>query len=360
AEIDASTPVQSGHDPASGATVCSSSPTITFSTDENARCRWSLSDQAYGSMSSGNTCDSSYTTSHSCGTSGLSGAPETVYIACTDDTDVSANADTVSSNTHLIYTIDTSAPVVTITGIGGDTSSPYSTSDTTPIVTATTDETADCRASLYDETYSAMSNDIDCSGDGTSSHSCQFGTISEQSAEYFYVSCQDTCGNQNSAANNEQAAAEIDASTPVQSSHNPASGSTIKTTSQTITFSTDENARCRWSLSDQAYGSMSSGNTCDAGFLTSHSCSTSGLSQGSEIVYIACTDDTDVSANADTIASNTHISYTVDTTNPSTSITSPSAGSWQRNDFQVTYSDSDSESGLDTCYYRILDSGTPT
>ena len=48
---------------------------------------------------------------------------------------------------------------------------------------------------------------------------------------------------------------------------------------------------------------------------------------------------------------------TVDTSDPSTSITAPPAGSPQAGDFIVSFSDSDSISGLDSCEYRILDNG---
>ncbi len=61
---------------------------------------------------------------------------------------------------------------------------------------------------------------------------------------------------------------------------------------------------------------MPSANTCDSSFVTSHSCSTSGLTEGAEVVYISCTDDTESTPNADTASTNTQLSYTVDTTFP--------------------------------------------
>jgi len=50
--------------------------------------------------------------------------------------------------------------------------------------------------------------------------------------------------------------------------------------------------------------------------------------------------------------------HVVDNTDPSTSIISPSAGTWFNSDFTVSFSDSDGESGLDRCEYRIVDGGS--
>jgi hypothetical protein len=46
----------------------------------------------------------------------------------------------------------------------------------------------------------------------------------------------------------------------VQSDWTPVHGSYVQT-SVTITLTTDENAQCRWSLTDQAYSAMPGGST---------------------------------------------------------------------------------------------------
>ncbi len=188
---------------------------------------------------------------------------------CRVETRAVDNVGNTGTADYRTFSIDTTAPTVTIKGIGDDPTAPYSTSDTSPTVTVTTNENAECRASIDgDESYDGMSDDIDCSGDGSQSHTCNFGTLSETSSRNFYVSCMDNYGNENTAGNNAQANAEIDDSEPTQSSHNPQKGLTITTTSPTIGFNTNEDSRCRWSLSDQAYSSMSSGNTCDSSYST--------------------------------------------------------------------------------------------
>jgi len=161
--------------------------------------------------------------------------------------------------------------VISIENVGGDSEVPYSINDNTPLVIVRTNENADCRASLSDESYDLMNNDIICGGDGGTTHTCQFTSIiPDGSSRRIYVACQDTPGNKNTVINNLETTIEIDTLPPEQESHNPSDGLTITTTSPTIGFNTNEDSRCRWSLSDQAYSSMSSGNTCDSSYSSLH------------------------------------------------------------------------------------------
>ncbi len=99
---DTCPPTQSNHNPASGSTINTNSPTITFNLNENGDCKWSISDQPYGSMVW--DCAGDGTTSQSCVAFGLSEGANTVYIACQDTI---GNKDTAATNTELIYTVDT-------------------------------------------------------------------------------------------------------------------------------------------------------------------------------------------------------------------------------------------------------------
>ena len=306
AEIDTAVPTQSGWNPAKGATV-GTSPTVTLTLNENGDCKWSLTDQAYDDMSG--DCSGDGGPSISCATSGLSEGSEVVYIACRDDTDAVPNEDTIATNEHVDYTVDTTPPVITVTSVGGDASSPWSTSDSTPAIVLTTNENGDCRASVTDESYDDMSNDVDCTGDGGTGHTCQLGSLSDAASQAIHVACRDTQGNKHIATDNTNLAAEIDTAVPTQSGWDPAKGATVTTTAPTITLTLGEDGDCKWSLADQAYGDMSGDCTGDGG--PSISCATSSLSEGSEVVYIACRDDTDVSPNEDTVATNEHVDYTV-------------------------------------------------
>ncbi|MFA6451608.1 MAG: hypothetical protein WCX65_19210, partial [bacterium] len=108
---------------------------------------------------------------------------------------------------------------------------------------------------------------------------------------------------------------------PVQSAWNPAKSALISTAAPTILFHTNENADCKWSLTDDAYGAMA--NDCSGDGTMSQSCITAGLIEGAEIVYVACRD---AALNADTIITNTHVNYIVDTTLPVQSAWNPASG----------------------------------
>jgi len=184
--------------------------------------------------------------------------------------------------------------------------------DATPTITFSLNENGDCKISLTDQAYNDMTTD--CSGDGTQSMSCTAPDLGADGAKTVYIACKDSSGARDTADTNEALTFTLntDSSPPAPSGFSPASTSTITDVTQTITFTTDENATCRVSLTDQAYGDMSV--TCTGGGTTSQSCTTPDLgANGAKTVYIACTDGT----NADTVATNEAISYMLDTSGPS-------------------------------------------
>lgn len=74
----------------------------------------------------------------------------------------------------------------------GDTTSPYTTSDTTPTFTLDTNINGNCRIGDENITYSAMGSSRDCaSGQGTTSHTCTLTTQDEliYTTDYVYVVC---------------------------------------------------------------------------------------------------------------------------------------------------------------------------
>jgi len=306
------------------------SPSVSATTNENADCRASNDgDESYDSMSDDVDCSGDGGTSHTCNFGIIGAGTHIISVSCRDSV---GNKNTAGDNDNEQVEIDNSAPIVTINSIGGDTSPPFNISDISPSVSATTNENADCRASLLDESYDSMSDDVDCSGDGGTSHTCNFGIIGA-GTHIISVSCRDSVGNKNTAGNNDNEQVEIDNSVPTQLNHNPAKGSTISTKSPTITFNTNEIGDCRASLSDESYDNMSNDVDCTSGASTSHSCSMSGLSEGSEVVYIACEDDTSVSPNKDTAASNEHVNYIIDTSAPAVQFVFPTtqSGSYSQN-----------------------------
>ncbi|MEW6201173.1 MAG: NHL repeat-containing protein, partial [bacterium] len=308
--VDTTPPSQSNWSPAKGTTITTTSPTITFNTDENADCKWSLTDQTYAAMT--NDCTGDGTTNQSCAVSGLSEGALIVYTACRDTV---GNADTVATNEHINYTVDTTPPEQS----NWSPAKGSTITTTSPTITFNTNENADCRWSLTDQSYAAMAGN--CTGDGTMNQTCAVSGLPE-GAVIVYTACRDTAGNADTAATNEAINYTVDNTPPDQSNWNPAKGSVITTTTPTITFDTNENGDCKWSLTDQTYAAM--GGDCTGDGTMSHTCAVSGLSEGAVIVYTACRD---MDGNADTVASNEHINYTVDRSPPDQSNWSPAKGS---------------------------------
>ncbi|MDD5225316.1 MAG: fibronectin type III domain-containing protein [bacterium] len=106
-----------------------------------------------------------------------------------------------------------------------------------------------------------------------------------------------------------------DHTTPTQFNWNPPSGGTASP-SPTITLQLSEIGDCRWSLLDQSYDEMTG--DCSGDGTTDITCAVSGLPDGTPTIYIACRD---TFGNADTAASNSHITYNVDSGPPETTIT---------------------------------------
>ncbi|OHB81418.1 MAG: hypothetical protein A2V98_17145 [Planctomycetes bacterium RBG_16_64_12] len=289
-------------------------PNYTFSTTET------------GTIAIGGTCDS-VTTSASLGSNtitldsnGAGGAlGQGTYSNCTVTvTDAAGNpSDALAINT---FVIDTTAPTLSITA-------PASSSTATGgAVIAFTDS----------ETTSP-----ECSVDGSTWTSCVSvsttlavidGWSSVATGSTFTLSVRDTddANNTGTDANTNIMKVVADSSPPAPSSFSPASGTTISDATQTITFTTDENATCRLSLDgDESYAQMSDDTACSGGGTTSQSCTTPDLgADGAKIVYVACTDGT----NADTAGTNEALSYTLDTTTSSSSALGAggAAAHWRR------------------------------
>lgn len=111
-------------------------------------------------------------------------------------------------------------------------------------------------------------------------------------------------------------------SAPTQSNWSPAKNGFSNSGSFNLTFNTNASASCRWALTDSAYSAMSS--NCSGSGTTSQSCAVSGLTDGSRVVYLACSGS---SGAADTAATNTHVPLIIDTVPPTIQITAPDNGS---------------------------------
>jgi len=105
----------------------------------------------------------------------------------------------------------------------------------------------------------------------------------------------------------------FDSDPPVPSNFSPASASTIRDSTPTITFDLDENGDCFASTTDESYDDMSDNDDCTGDGTTLMSCTLSDLGvDGEKNVYIACKDT--AYSNKDTVDTNENLTYTLDTT----------------------------------------------
>jgi hypothetical protein len=278
-------PVLSAILPTDGSTISDSTPTITFSTNEDASCRISLSDESYPDMSDDITCDGEGSGTHSCTSPDLGpDGTKHLYLACIDE---DGNYHDEDFNTDLTYALETTPPVLSaILPTDGST-----ISDSTPTITFSTNEDASCRISLSDESYPDMSDDITCDGEGSGTHSCPSPDLGPDGTKHLYLACIDEEGNYHDEDSNTDLTYTLDTTPPALSAILPSDGSTVSDSSVIITFSTSESASCRISPSDESYEDMADDFLCDGDGTQNQSCPIGVMSEGRQIQFISCTDE---------------------------------------------------------------------
>ena len=105
-------------------------------------------------------------------------------------------AGNTGSNATYYITLDNTAPTITIASIGGDSTSPYATTDSTPTISLTTNEVATCRYASSNVVWGSMTAFTTTAG---ASHSV---TLGEQlSGTYtYYVICRDSLNTEGSTS----------------------------------------------------------------------------------------------------------------------------------------------------------------
>jgi len=111
-------------------------------------------------------------------------------IRCKD----SANLTDDYTNNYTL-TIDAKPPLKTVNRVSEDTAAPWETIDRTPWLNVSLNKNASCRLSLSNESYADMSNDNNCTGNGTIVNNCTYN-ITELTVgnNYLYIACNDTSG----------------------------------------------------------------------------------------------------------------------------------------------------------------------
>lgn len=84
----------------------------------------------------------------------------------------------------------------------------------TPTITFTSDVPAACRLSLSDEGFDDMSDDVSCSGGGTTSHSCVSADLGSDGSKVVYIACSVEEGNSHSSVDNIELSYILDTAFP--------------------------------------------------------------------------------------------------------------------------------------------------
>ncbi len=126
-------------------------------------------------------------------------------IQCFDQTGLSDWYDV-----NYTVTVDAAPIEKTVTAVGEDTESPWTTVQRSPIVNLTLNKNGNCRMSGSDESYADMSDNTNCSGNGTTNISCAWsGSQFPINETYLYVACNSTNGWADNTTTNVNIAVDI-------------------------------------------------------------------------------------------------------------------------------------------------------
>ena len=302
---DTTPPVRSNGAPTGSLQTGTTQTPISLTTDENATCRYSTTaGLAYSAMT--NTFTTTGALAHSTTVTGLvNGGSYNYYVRCQD---TAGNPDTTDFPIAFTVSGNTTPPV---RSNGAPTGAlPVGTTQTS--ISLTTDENATCRYSTTaGVAYSAMTNTF--STTGALAHSTTVTGLVNGGSYNYYVRCQDTAGNPDTADFPITFTVSADTTPPVRSNGAPTGALPTGTTQTPISLTTDENATCRYATTaGVAYSAMTSTFTTTGAL--AHSTTVIGLvNGGSYNYYVRCQD---TAGNPDTTDFPITFTVSADTTPP--------------------------------------------
>ncbi|MCU0652922.1 MAG: hypothetical protein MUD10_01560 [Candidatus Pacebacteria bacterium] len=295
-------------------TVTNSQVTITFDTEDLARCRYSTSDTGYESMNNNmETPDGLY---HSADLGTLAKKSYTYYVRCLDyDNNANDESKEVSFKVGDIGCVGDDCNTTDPTPSGsGPVLSGFSPSgtiyDPNVTLTVTTDKAANCRCGRVDRNY----DDLTWAFTSNDRFNHIRNTVMPAGGYYtYYIKCKDDDGNINAVTgtiNFRYSAPYVapppppsDTTAPSVSSLAPSGD--IEASPTTLSCSTNEAATCKYGLSDGDYDSFT--DTMAAGSdKTSHSADVTLPSPGSYTYYVRCAD---TAGNKGTVSSTISFAY---------------------------------------------------
>ena len=276
---------------------------------------WTICTATYGSSSVNFTCTVS---------SALSDGDHTMYLRATDS---NGNTTASGSETTTSFTIDATAPSVSVTAL-----SPDPTSDTTPTLTGTATDATTVLTAIEYQVDSTSGSWTTCTADDgaidetSEAFSCTTSTLLEGS-HTIYVRATDNASNTTASGDYATDTFTIDASAPTISLTAVTPDPTTDST-PTLTGSASDNASTISSVQYQSDSTSGSWTACTADDGTfdetteAFTCQIASLSDGSHTIYVRATD----SSSQTTTTSDT---FTVDTTGVTGgSIASPAANAY--------------------------------
>ncbi|MFA4819433.1 MAG: hypothetical protein WC613_00570 [Candidatus Aenigmatarchaeota archaeon] len=122
------------------------------------------------------------------------------------------DSESYSTARNTTYTTDSTSPTTTVANVANDSTLPYADklNDGSTNITVNGETSMSCRSSASDIAYSSMTNDCTISG---SQALCQITTVTQGSYNY-YVSCQDSLGNEQNSTTNLDVAFTLDYTAP--------------------------------------------------------------------------------------------------------------------------------------------------
>ncbi|HLD51556.1 hypothetical protein A3K34_04240 [candidate division WWE3 bacterium RIFOXYC1_FULL_40_10] len=171
---------------------------------------WSTSNTLPGTWTACTANDSTFdesTEAFTCDLSAYANGTYSLYFRSYDQNSVYMSTQLYASDS---ITVDKNPPNV----LSLSPASAGIISTATPTLTGTLNKTGDCRASTTDESYDNMSDNVDCTGDGTVSASCAIPALGLDGSKTLYISCQDDSGYKDSTATNEEIIYTLDTLAP--------------------------------------------------------------------------------------------------------------------------------------------------
>jgi len=104
---------------------------------------------------------------------------------------------------NYTFFVDARPPIKNVSSVDSDLSAPWNTTNRNPIINLSLNKNGTCRFSFSNESYAGMSDDYDCTGDGTASISCPYtGLQLNITAYYLYFACNDSYGHADNTSTN--------------------------------------------------------------------------------------------------------------------------------------------------------------